>query len=92
MRPTAIMVRTPDAGRRTPDAGRRTPDAGRRTPGVGTRGDGTRGGGDPATGHVGTWEGAGAGFLSCSRPSDEAVGRLAARRTRPAGSKAAKDA
>ncbi|MEU9224407.1 hypothetical protein AB0D40_08570 [Streptomyces massasporeus] len=52
----------------------------------------TCGDGDPARGHVRTWEGTGAGFLSCSMPSDETAGRIAAQRTCPAGSKAAQDA
>ncbi|MEU6686852.1 hypothetical protein [Streptomyces sp. NPDC046832] len=43
----------------------------------------------PAKGHVRTWEGAGAGFLSCSTPSDETAGQIAAQRTCPAGSEAA---
>ncbi|MFD9985307.1 hypothetical protein ACFWZJ_33520 [Streptomyces massasporeus] len=51
----------------------------------------TCGDGDPAKGHVRTWEATGAGFLSCSMPSDEAAGHRAAQQTCPAGSKAAKD-
>ncbi|MFF8937033.1 hypothetical protein ACF08O_20265 [Streptomyces paradoxus] len=50
------------------------------------------GGGEPVKGHVRTWEGTGAGFLPCSVPSDETAGRLAAQRTCPAGSEAAKGA
>ncbi|MER5575415.1 hypothetical protein [Streptomyces massasporeus] len=52
----------------------------------------TCGDGDPAKGHVRTWEGTGAGFLSCSMPSAETAGHIAAQRTCPAGSKAAQDA
>ncbi|MFF7308777.1 hypothetical protein [Streptomyces sp. NPDC008137] len=52
----------------------------------------TCGDGEPAKGHVRTWEGTGAGFLPCSMPSDEEAGRLAAQRTCPAGSEAAKEA
>ncbi len=52
----------------------------------------TCGDGEPTKGHVRTWEGTGAGFLSCSMPSDETAGRIAAQRTCPAGSKAAEDA
>ncbi|MGW6546029.1 hypothetical protein ACWGBH_24720 [Streptomyces massasporeus] len=52
----------------------------------------TCGDGKPAQGHVRTWEGTGAGFLSCSMPSDETAGRVAAQRTCPAGSKAAQGA
>jgi hypothetical protein len=51
----------------------------------------TCGGRKPAKGHVRTWEGAGAGLLSCSTPSDETAGRLAAQRTCPTGSRAAQD-
>ncbi|MFJ4078858.1 hypothetical protein ACIP2Z_07900 [Streptomyces iakyrus] len=52
----------------------------------------TCGGGEPTKGHARTREGAGAGFPSCSMPSDQTAGRIAAQRTCPAGSKAAEDA
>ncbi|MFH9587477.1 hypothetical protein ACH4LS_20390 [Streptomyces luteogriseus] len=49
-------------------------------------------GGERATGRVRTWEGTGSGFLPCSESSDDTAGRLAARRTCPAGSAAAQGA
>ncbi|MEU3933660.1 hypothetical protein AB0E85_16715 [Streptomyces sp. NPDC029044] len=50
----------------------------------------TCGNGEPVKGRVRTWEGTGSGFLPCSEPFDEIAGRLAAQRTCPAGSAAAK--
>jgi hypothetical protein len=52
----------------------------------------TCGSGERAKGRVRTWEGTGSGFLPCSEPSDDIAGRLAAQRTCPVGSAAAKDA
>jgi hypothetical protein len=52
----------------------------------------TCGSGEPVKGRVRTWEGTGSGFLPCSEPFDDIAARLAAQRTCPAGSAAAKDA